>query len=98
MPYEAKPGTAAVFTNRNKQNDRQPDYKGTITIRVADGDLVCVADMEIAIWDKIDKNGHPYRFVSIQEPYGQRTAQQRPLPVAQPTSDTPPPDDEDVRF
>lgn len=103
MAYEQKPGTAAVFTNRNKQNDKQPDYKGNIN--------VLGADLEIAIWDRIDKNGRPYRFVSINEPYSQRTAQQRPSAEMSainnddtrwdqrpaPSTEVPP-DDDDVRF
>jgi len=47
--YQQKPGDIAVFMERDKRNDRAPDWKGTLVIpdNVKPGDK-----LEVALWAK----------------------------------------------
>lgn len=55
MAYELKEGQGTLFKNE-KQNDRQPDLKGTI--------LIGGTTYEIAAWVKTSKRGE--KFYSLQ--------------------------------
>lgn len=55
MAYEHKEGQGSLFKNE-KQNDRQPDYKGTIVIGGT--------TYEIAAWEKTSQRGS--KFLSLQ--------------------------------
>lgn len=49
MAYEQKPGDIAIFAEREKRNDRAPDWKGTMIVPdgVQPGDK-----LEVAFWAK----------------------------------------------
>jgi len=106
MAYEHKEGQGSLFKNE-KQNDRQPDFKGTI--------LIGGTTYEIAAWSRKTQNGREYlslqaglprqndgnahqqpaRPASASQP--QYQAPQAPAPTY---DDLPPvnPDDEDLPF
>ncbi len=60
--YEHKAGNGSIFKNQYKENDNQPDYKGSIKLQ--DG-----SDKELAAWVKQDKNGNSFLSLSISDPY-----------------------------
>ena len=51
MAYEHREGQGSLFKN-DKQNDRQPDFKGTI--------LIGGTTYEIAAWSRTSQNGREY--------------------------------------
>jgi hypothetical protein len=51
MAYEQKPGDIAVFKERDKRNDKAPDWKGTM---VAHRDIRAGEKLEVAFWQKSD--------------------------------------------
>ena len=55
MAYEHKEGQGSLFKN-DKQNDRQPDLKGTI--------MIGGKTYEIAAWNRTSQNGRQY--ISLQ--------------------------------
>jgi uncharacterized protein (DUF736 family) len=59
MSYD-NTNTAVIFKNNKKENEKHPDYRGTLNV---DG-----KELEISLWIKEGKNG---KFFSgkIQEPY-----------------------------
>lgn len=59
MAYEHKEGQGSLFCNE-KQNDRQPDYKGTIVIEGR--------SYEIAAWKKTARSGKEYLSLQASEP------------------------------
>ena len=60
--YEHKAGNGSIFKNQYKENDNQPDYKGSIKLQ--DG-----SDKELAAWVKQDKNGNSFLSLAISDPY-----------------------------
>jgi uncharacterized protein (DUF736 family) len=78
-----KINTGAIFKNKNKTAQNQPDYRGVVN---ANG-----KDMEIALWLKESKSGMKYFSVSLSEPWLP--------PVAQANDQEPfTPKDEDLPF
>lgn len=73
MAYEHKEGQGSLFKN-DKQNDRQPDYKGTIVIGGT--------TYEIAAWEKTSRNGMPY--MSLQAALPRERQSQPAQPSVQP--------------
>lgn len=79
MAYEHKDGQGSMFRNE-KQNDRQPDYKGTIMIN---GTVY-----EIAGWERTSQKGTSYislqaglpRERDVQQDNPPRQQYQRPAP------------------
>lgn len=79
MAYEHKDGQGSMFRNE-KQNDRQPDYKGTIMIN---GTVY-----EIAGWERTSQKGTSYislqaglpRERDVQQDNTPRQQYQRPAP------------------
>lgn len=72
MAYEHKEGQGSLFKNE-KQNDRQPDYKGTI--------LIGGVTYRIVAWEKTSQSGT--KFMSLQaEPQqeGQTLSPRQPYP------------------
>jgi len=55
MAYQQKEGQGSLFKN-DKQNDRQPDFKGTIMIKGI--------TYEVAAWSRTSQNGREY--ISLQ--------------------------------
>ena len=51
MAYEHKEGQGSLFKN-DKQNDRQPDYKGTI--------LINGVTYDVAAWERTSQKGMQY--------------------------------------
>jgi hypothetical protein len=53
LAYEQRPGDISVFQERDKKNERAPDWRGTALIQIPDnarpGDVV---KMEVALWAK----------------------------------------------
>lgn len=66
MAYEHKEGQGSMFRNE-KQNDRQPDYKGTIVINGT--------TYEIAGWERTSQKGSSYISLQANLPRGERDAQ-----------------------
>lgn len=77
MAYELKEGQGTLFKNE-KQNDRQPDLKGTILI---DG-----ITYEIAAWVKTSKRGE--KFYSLQASLPREVDRKLPSPSYPDTKNT----------
>lgn len=73
MAYEHKDGQGSMFRNE-KQNDRQPDYKGTIVIGGT--------TYEIAGWERTSQRGSSY--ISLQASLPRERDGQDPTPRQQP--------------
>lgn len=98
MAYEHKEGQGSLFKN-DKQNDRQPDFKGTI--------MIGGTTYEIAAWSRTSQNGREYLSLQAGLPrqndaapqqgeYRQqyRPAQPQPEPAPAPTQEFSPADDD----
>jgi len=72
MAYQQKEGQGSLFKNE-KNNDRQPDYKGSIMIK---GVLY-----EVAAWERTSQNGKNYLSLQASE-----KGQDAPRPAAPSTS------------
>jgi len=58
---ENKEGCGAIFPNKFKDSENKPDHKGTVRY--------LGKDLEIAFWNKTDKNGNAYFSVKLSEPW-----------------------------
>lgn len=78
--YQQKPGSWNLFRNNRKENEKQPDYRGTI--KLEDG-----TELELSAWLKEGKNG---KFFSgtVREPY-RKPEQAPPTPPPAETDDCP---------
>lgn len=70
MAYELREGSGNAFKNKNKTEDRHPDYKTTV--------LVGGKPTDVALWERLDKNGNLYFGVKVspgreQQPKGPQT-------------------------
>lgn len=83
MAYEHKEGQGSLFKN-GKQNDRQPDYKGTI--------VIAGKTYEVAAWERTSQRGTSYLSLQASEPRvrGEQRSNSVPSPVPVP----PPPTEE----
>lgn len=81
MAYEHKEGQGSLFKNE-KQNDRQPDMKGTVMIK---GVLY-----EVAAWNRTSQSGREYVSLQVSERSGD-SQQSRPAPAPVQYSPVPPP-------
>ena len=59
MAYEHKEGQGSLFKN-DKQNDRQPDFKGTI--------MIGGTTYEVAAWSRTSQNGREYLSLQASLP------------------------------
>ena len=73
MAYEHKEGQGSLFKNE-KQNDRQPDFKGTI--------LIGGMTYEVAAWERTSQKGEQYFNLQASLPRERPTT--RPPQSAQP--------------
>lgn len=73
MAYEHKEGQGSLFRN-DKQNDRQPDMRGTIMIQGV--------TYEIAAWERTSQNGRSYLSLQASLP---RDREQQPARPASPS-------------
>ena len=87
-------GHGVLFINDKKQNERQPDYKGNITVNGV--------KHELAAWLKISKAGNQFLSISLGNPIQARGetrtyggAQATPAPVT-PASAVP--EDDEIPF
>ena len=69
--FVQKPGTWNLFRNARRQNDKQPEYRGTITLE--DG-----TKLELSAWVKESKNGEKFFSGTAREPY--RKPEETPPP------------------
>lgn len=76
MAFEHKEGQGSLFKN-DKQNDRQPDYKGTI--------LINSISYEIAAWKRTSQKGEQYLSLQVSLPHERTVRSSSPL---QPTLNT----------
>jgi uncharacterized protein (DUF736 family) len=73
-----------LFRNDKKQNDKQPDYKGSINV---EGE-----DRWLSAWLKEDKNGQKYLSISSQSKQGEASpsgARPRQAETVAPMEDIP---------
>ena len=80
----------AIYTNNYKQNDKQPDWTGKVTLdknllkalveKVKGGEE---AEMRVALWDRTSKNGNEYKYALLDIPQPQRQAEPTPPVVEQ---------------
>lgn len=62
METKNKNNSGAIFKNKNKTKDTQPDFKGTINIEGK--------EMEISLWIKESKkDGSKFYSAALQQPY-----------------------------
>lgn len=59
MAFQNKPNTGALFSNRNKKEDKHPDLKGTINLS---GN-----EMNIAAWKRTTKSGQQFLSIKVSE-------------------------------
>lgn len=67
---EQKDNTGAIFKNERKENDKQPDYRGTAMIRGQKTD--------ISLWVNESKTGIQYFGATFTEPYKKEEVKQDP--------------------
>jgi hypothetical protein len=103
MPYQQKPGQTNLFSNRDKKEERHPDFKGECQVEI-NGHLY---PLDIAMWRKESERAGEFFSVSIRLK-GER--QPRPSNGCQHVSDYVnqhgtafddegvPPDDKDIPF
>lgn len=75
MAFDQKPNSGAMFTNENKTNENQPDWRGDVYLdktfvieqaHKANGSLVKIS---ISAWAKTAKSGKEYLSLSASEPW-----------------------------
>lgn len=78
MSYENKPGTGALFRQKDKRSENAPDYKGPF-YETVDGQVI---EREIAGWIKTSKAGKPYLSIKVGDKFVPAArAEQKPDPV-----------------
>ena len=92
----------AIYTNNYKQNDKQPDWTGKVTLdknllkalveKVKGGEE---AEMRVALWDRTSKNGNEYKYARLDIPQQQKKAEPTP-PVVEESK--PELSDDDIPF
>ena len=60
MPFETKNMRGALFTNDNKEHDKQPDFTGNVKI----GDKL----WRLAGWKSTSRSGGEYISLSVSDP------------------------------
>ena len=92
----------AIYTNNYKQNEKQPDWTGKVVLdkkllkalveKVKVGEE---AEMRVALWDRVSKNGNEYKYARLDIPQQQRKAEPTPPVVEEVTPDL---SDDDLPF
>ena len=62
MAFQQRLGSVNLFQNRDKKEDKHPDFKGSVEVQV--GDQIVVLD--IAMWERKTKNGDPYFGANVK--------------------------------
>ena len=60
MPYEVKELTGSLFTNEDKEHDKQPDFTGNVKIK---GKL-----WRLAAWNSTSQGGREYLSMKVSDP------------------------------
>ena len=78
----------AIFTNDYKQNEKQPDWTGTVEIpkellkdlveKVKQGQT---AELRVALWDRTSKNGKDYKYARMDIPMPKKQDEPKPDPT-----------------
>lgn len=90
--YQNKENQGAIFKNTKKQNEKHPDYRGTVNVEGK--------EFEIALWLKESQKGTKYFSVALSEPYQKpegstnRPVASAPAPAPAPIDTT----DDDLPF
>lgn len=61
MAFETKPGSGALFQNKNKKQDNHPDYQGDVVL--PDG-----TKYELAGWKKTSQRGDTFLSLKVSVP------------------------------
>ncbi len=59
--FKWNPGKGGLHTNRNREKDNHPDFVGKITTPSGE-------ELEIAGWNRTDKNNDGWISLNVQEP------------------------------
>ena len=72
----------AIYTNNYKQNEKQPDWTGKVVLdkkllkalveKVKVGEE---AEMRVALWDRVSKNGNEYKYGSFRHSVNRKNRQ-----------------------
>ena len=97
MAYEERTQSdGAIYTNKYKQTDKQPDWTGKVAltkgllkelvnkIKEEKGDSV---EMLVALWNRTSKNGNEYKYARLDIPQQQRQPEPKPEPEVEQFSD-----------
>jgi|TARA_R110001592_G_scaffold82040_1_gene243169 hypothetical protein len=92
----------AIYTNSYKENEKQPDWTGKVSLdknllkalveKIKGGEE---AEMRVALWDRVSKNGNEYKYARLDIPQQQRKAEPTPPVVEEVTPDL---SDDDLPF
>ena len=92
----------AIYTNSYKENEKQPDWTGKVILdknllkalveKIKGGEE---AEMRVALWDRVSKNGNEYKYARLDIPQQQRKAEPTPPVVEEVTPDL---SDDDLPF
>tara|TARA_B110001454_G_C12550671_1_gene363432 strand:+ start:352 stop:657 length:306 start_codon:yes stop_codon:yes gene_type:complete len=92
----------AIYTNNYKQNEKQPDWTGKVVLdkkllkalveKVKVGEE---AEMRVALWDRVSKNGNEYKYARLDIPQPQKQVEPTP-PIVEEV--TPALSDDDLPF
>lgn len=75
MSYEPKPGSGTLFKNKNRQNDKHPDYKGYF--------INAVGEVQgLSLWIKTTAKGDKMLSVSHDEREGKYWSEKLERPMA----------------
>ena len=79
MTEERMQSDGAIYTNNYKQNEKQPDWTGKVVLdknllkalveKVKSGQE---AEMRVALWDRVSKNGNAYKYARLDIPQPQK--------------------------
>ena len=79
MTEERMQSDGAIYTNIYKDNEKQPDWTGKVVLdknllkalveKVKSGQE---AEMRVALWDRVSKNGNAYKYARLDIPQPQK--------------------------
>ena len=79
MTEERMQSDGAIYTNNYKDNEKQPDWTGKVVLdknllkalveKVKSGQE---AEMRVALWDRVSKNGNAYKYARLDIPQPQK--------------------------
>ena len=78
----------AIYVNNYKNSDKQPDWTGKVALdktllkalveNIKAGEE---AEMRIALWDRVSKNGNEYKYSRLDIPQPQNETKSAPAPA-----------------